>query len=95
MSGLKDDKLKPMPALLFVSLARPLAQVVDVLTFGARKYAPDNWSKVEKERYWDALYRHLGAFHRGEKEDPETGIHHLAHAACNILFLLWHETSED
>lgn len=64
--------------------------VVDVLKFGAEKYSPDNWRKVPqaRERYFDAAIRHLEAWHGGEMMDPESGLHHLAHAACCVLFIL-------
>lgn len=64
--------------------------VVKVLTFGAKKYAPENWRKVPdaRRRYYAAALRHLTAWWEGETDDPETGLHHLAHAACCIIFLL-------
>lgn len=66
------------------------AAMVDVLTFGAQKYAPDNWQLVAdaKRRYFAALERHVWAWKMGEQLDPESGIHHLAHAACCVFFLL-------
>lgn len=67
-----------------------LGEVVRVLEYGAKKYAPGNWRKVEngKERYLNAAFRHLAAFADGEALDPESGLHHVAHAACCVLFLL-------
>lgn len=67
-----------------------LEEMVKVLTFGAQKYEPDNWKRVPdgKRRYFDAAMRHLWAYKRGEEFDPETGIHHLAHALCCINFIL-------
>jgi len=68
----------------------PLAsirQVVKVLTFGARKYSVDSWREVEPERYLDAAYRHLYEWRMGRKNDEESGLHHLAHALCNLVFL--------
>lgn len=64
--------------------------VARVLTFGAEKYARDNWRKVADMdvRYMDAALRHLNAHRRGELADPESGESHLAHAACCIMFLL-------
>lgn len=64
--------------------------VVSVLEFGARKYAPDNWRKVPdaKQRYKDALMRHVVAYAMGEDTDKESGQPHLAHAVCCALFLL-------
>lgn len=72
----------------------PVAQVeevVKVLTFGAKKYAPGNWMYVpgRRWRYLDAAKRHIAAFEKGEKLDKETSIHTLAHAICCLLFLLW------
>ena len=63
--------------------------VVRVLTYGARKYAPDNWKKVKhaRRRYLGALLRHLRARFRSEALDPETKLPHLAHAACCLMFL--------
>ena len=59
-----------------------------VLTYGAKKYAPRNWEKgFEWSRAYGALLRHLFAFWQGEELDPETGIHHLAHAHCELIFL--------
>ena len=67
-----------------------LEEIVKVLEFGARKYARDNWKHVEggDVRYLAAAFRHLIAYNTGEKVDQETGISHLAHAGCCLLFLL-------
>lgn len=67
-----------------------IEQVVKVLTFGARKYAPDNWRKVADahNRYFSATMRHLVAYVAGQEKDPETGLPHLAHALCCVIFML-------
>jgi hypothetical protein len=85
--GRKDDGGKPRWDLLPFAA---LEDVARVLEFGARKYAPDNWRKVEgwRWRYTRAGFGHLAAFARGEKLDPESGLPHLAHAACCLLFIL-------
>lgn len=68
---------------------RELQQVVEVLTIGADKYGVDNWKHCDDTtRYINALMRHLEAYRQGEKLDREDGKHHLAHLACNALFLL-------
>jgi hypothetical protein len=76
-------------------LIPPLAlkATVDVLTFGAEKYEPDNWKVVpdSKRRYFDALQRHVWAWKEGEQIDPESGKHHLAHALCCLMFLYEHD----
>jgi hypothetical protein len=87
--GVKHDKQKVRPTLLFKSLKQPLDEVMAVLEFGARKYAPDNWKHVEGHRYDDAMLRHIQAYLGGEMNDPETGLHHLAHATCCILFKIY------
>ena len=71
-----------------------LREVVKVLTFGAQKYERDNWQKVpdSKRRYFDAMQRHVWAWKEGESFDPESGIHHLAHAMCCLMFLYEHDT---
>jgi hypothetical protein len=70
-----------------------LEETVKVLTFGAQKYERDNWQKVpdSKRRYFDALQRHMWAWKKGEQLDPESGIHHLAHAMCCLMFLYEHD----
>lgn len=83
--GLKYDTDKPRYGLL---PAFALEEVVKVLTVGAKKYSDDNWKLVKdgKNRYFDAAQRHMWKFKQGEQFDPETGLHHLAHAATNLLF---------
>ena len=61
----------------------------DILTFGAKKYSPNNWKKCEDPtRYEGALLRHIGAYRRGENLDPETGKPHLWHALTCVAFLV-------
>jgi hypothetical protein len=76
---------------LLPSLA--LEETVRVLTFGAQKYERGNWQKVpeSKRRYFDALQRHIWAWKKGEHIDPESGLHHLAHAMCCLMFLYEHD----
>jgi len=59
-----------------------------VLTFGARKYKPNNWKECsDTGRYLAAAHRHLNAKITGEDNDPETGLPHLDHMLCNLMFL--------
>lgn len=64
--------------------------IVDVLTFGAQKYTDRSWETgINYTRVYAALQRHMIAwFQEGEDNDPESGLPHLAHAACCLLFLL-------
>lgn len=87
--GVKHDKEKPRWSLL---PWRCVELVVMVLTYGSRKYADDNWKHVKPvSRYWDAMERHLTARRKGKVLDPESHLPHLAHAACCLLFLMWHD----
>lgn len=66
-----------------------LEELALVCGMGARKYSDDNWRKGYSWRLsYGALKRHLRAFWTGEEIDPESGRHHLAHAAwhCMVLF---------
>lgn len=66
-----------------------LAEIAAVLTFGARKYAEWNWAKgIKSGRLVRAALGHIWAWWAGEDNDSETGLSHLAHAGCCILFLL-------
>lgn len=84
--GVKADKGKPDWSLVDL---KNLEGMVEVLTFGAKKYSRDNWQKVPdgKNRYFAALLRHLSAWQNGETVDPESGKSHLDHAFCNLYFL--------
>ena len=74
----------------------PIEDVVDVLTFGAKKYDRDNWQQVPdaRNRYYAAAMRHLTAWFKGEETDPESGKPHLAHAQCCLIFLGWLDKHE-
>lgn len=65
-------------------------QVVAVLRFGAQKYADRNWEGgIAYSRLFSATQRHLTNWFQGRQDaDPETGLSPLAHAACDVLFLL-------
>ena len=60
-----------------------------IRTFGVQKYGDsDSWTKVEPQRYMAALLRHINAYRMGEEIDKESGMSHLWHAACNLMFLI-------
>lgn len=89
-AGMKYDADKPRMDLLLGDMPRALIEVGKVLTFGADKYSPGNWIHVEnaEQRYRAAGMRHDLALSMGEQLDSETGLHHLAHEACCVLFRL-------
>lgn len=87
--GRKDDAGKPRLDLIAPEF---LFQIAQVLEFGARKYDERNWEKgMSWGRCFGALMRHLWAWWGGEKNDPETGLPHLAHASCCVMFLAAYE----
>lgn len=65
------------------------AEVARVYTFGANKYNDRNWEKgLLYHRPYGAVHRHIAAWWMRDDLDKETGIHHLAHAICELEFLL-------
>jgi len=87
--GKTDWSLMPFEAI---------EEINKVLDFGAKKYAAHNWKKGEGFKYTrvlNSLLRHVFAYMRGEDKDPESGLSHLAHAGCNIVFLLYYSKYKD
>ena len=86
--GKKYDKGKLDWSLLPMD---SIEKIVDILDFGKSKYGRDNWQALEDfdNRYYSALMRHLKAWRCGEPIDKESKRHHLSHAGCNIVFLIW------
>lgn len=80
-----SDKLPlhlfPMTAVIYGAIA---------LLDGALKYGRSNWRKagVRASIYYDACLRHLSRWFEGEDLDPDSGIHHLAHAIACITILI-------
>lgn len=71
---------------------KPLIEIAKVLDFGAKKYDAYNWSKgILYSRVFGAAVRHMWAWWCGQDKDEETGLSHLAHAGCCVLFLLQYE----
>ena len=67
-------------------------EIIKVLQFGAGKYSPWNWAEnggFKFDRLFNSSMRHFVAwFWYREDADPETGLSHMAHLGCNVLFLL-------
>lgn len=81
----KADAGKLMMELIPTSAYRSLGAV---LTYGAKKYAPNSWQKVDRERYIGALVRHLVAYLDDPNGfDEESGLRHSQHLLCNAMFL--------
>lgn len=91
-SGRKHDSDKLRMDLIPPEVIEELGKV---LTYGAMKYEPNNWQKVESYRYKAALLRHYTAWCKGEECDQESKLKHLSHMLCNVAFLLWIEMNQE
>lgn len=91
---IKNDSGKIRPTLVPRGIIRKIAVVRE---YGVEKYKdPDNWKKVEVERYRDAAFRHFLAYLDDPNGlDAESGLPHLWHLATNIAFLCELETRGD
>jgi hypothetical protein len=80
-----DDKVR-------MELLDPYAleQLAAVLTWAAKnKYEANNWRKgLTTSRLIGATLRHIFKYLRGEDNDIDTGLSHIAHAMCNCMFIL-------
>jgi len=85
----KDDNEKPRYDLLPPEALEELARLY---ALGARKYADRNWEKGTRwGRFFAALMRHAWAFWRGQKLDPETGVHHMIAVAWNAIAIFTYD----
>jgi len=79
---------KPLYSLLPLE---SLEGVVRVLEFGAKKYAKNQWKLgLTEESCLDSMMRHLSKELEGIKLDEESGLEHIDHMICNLLFIKWY-----
>ena len=90
----KSDAGKPTLSLVPPQI---IYEIEKIRSYGNAKYHdPDNWKTVEPERYWEATPRHIvAAWNDYKAVDPESGLLHIAHAACNLAFLFELEKQHD
>lgn len=90
---IKHDSNKPRWDLL---PWKQVEQIVEVLTLGSEEYGDFNWQTLPnpRRRYFAATLRHLISWFTGTPLDHKTNKSHLAHAAANVLFLMWFESKE-
>tara|TARA_R110000787_G_scaffold229717_2_gene337266 strand:- start:216 stop:608 length:393 start_codon:yes stop_codon:yes gene_type:complete len=90
----KFDDDKPMMHLVPLISVEAVAKV---MTFGAKKYAPNGWKSVPNavDRYNSAMLRHMVAIQKGEIIDPDSGLPHIDHIACNAMFLSYFHNNGD
>ena len=93
-SGWDDDRTIETPTKnsKFDIMLVPMQIINDIMAcrvYGNDKYGDsESWKRVDRQRYIDALLRHVLAFATNpESVDEESGIEHYKHAACNMAFL--------
>lgn len=82
----KADAGKPRLTLVPMQIIFDIAKVRE---FGNAKYHdPNNWKRVEPERYREAAFRHfLRYIDDPLGVDEESGLPHRFHLECNLAFL--------
>ena len=82
----KADADKPQLTLVPLQI---LYDIAAVRMYGVTKYSdPENWRKVEIQRYRDAAFRHFVAYIQDpDGVDTESGLPHRWHLECNLAFL--------
>jgi hypothetical protein len=85
-SFVKHDQGKPRMDLIFWPAIEDLAKV---LTHGTKEYDDNNWHKCTSVmRYFAAAMRHLVKWWAGQDNDKDSGLPHLSHAMCDIMFVI-------
>lgn len=83
--GLRSNNKKLKWSLVDYKALEPM---VEVLEFGAKKYAPNNWKKgLPVTEICESLLRHTYDFLNGEDKDEESQISNVGHILCNAMFL--------
>jgi len=92
----KEEGMKFDNGKLRYDLIPPEAKkwLAEILTFGAAKYTPNSWQGIEIDRYLAAMERHINDWRMGIENDEESGLHHLKHALCNMMFITWIEITK-
>lgn len=69
----------------------------EALTFGSKKYSDNGWKDIKNkhDENYASLMRHIMAWRKGEKQDPESGLNPLLHAAYNIMVLYYDDLQKE
>ena len=83
VAGAKKPGFAAVPPVALLHLAQ-------VMEHGAAKYGQMNWRKtsVAHSVYFNAILRHLLAWHDGQDIDPDSGQPHLAHIMASAALVL-------
>lgn len=82
-------------ALIHLVPLNVIQEVAIVYTSNFAQYGED-WKGLPnaKDIFYDAMMRHLIAWHSGEKVDPDDGKLHIIKVVANAIFLAWHELKD-
>ena len=96
---MEDQSIKADAGKLQLTLVprQIIRDIAEVRMYGTAKYQdPENWRRVEIQRFKDALLRHLLAYlDDPQSVDEESGLKHYKHVACNVAFLCEMEAEWD
>jgi len=83
---MKDIEGKYDPTYMFRSAKIAIHHVRE---YGSRKYKNrDTWRLTNREEYIKAAERHLDAIKEGEEFAGDSGLPHIWHALCDIMFAI-------
>lgn len=83
---MKKLENKYEPTLVYNSVIKLISKV---RRFGIEKHGnSEDWRTTNPIQHYDAMLRHINAAIDGEELDTESGLPHLAHAMCTIMFEL-------
>lgn len=91
----KSDQGKPKLSLVPTKL---IFAIEKIRSYGNKKYPEggiDNWKTVEPGRHFEAMLRHaIKCWNDPFAIDPESGLPHMFHMACDMAFFIelnWEE----
>lgn len=92
----KDAHIKKDPENPLYDL-RAFESMAQVMMFGGKKYERNNWMKPNPDPLssGDSLDRHVKWMIIGEMDDTDSGLPHIGHIMCNVMFLTYHLTKQD
>ena len=76
----KGGKQSDTPYRFDLIDAKAMFRLAQVMAYGAKRYAPNNWRLITKEDHINHALQHLYAYLAGDKQDD-----HLGHALARIM----------
>ena len=70
-----------------IPMYQAVAEVIRVRHDGMKKHG-ETWRQVPVTEQFEHVMSHLDKYYNGEMIEKESGLHHLAHIICRLLFVL-------